>query len=314
VREGKYTSAHVLYEESLLIHRELGDKRGIARTLLNLASLLYVSQGDQTALHTLLDDALMHFQEIGEKVGIANTYTLRGQLALTQGDPATAHLWLEKSIRLYRETGHQKDLAESLALLARVCLTLGEHTQARALYEESLALAKPLNYSWLIASCLEGWAVMLIDLDRFAWAVQLWGAAEALRETIRAPMTPVERADYEPRVATIRARLGEDVFSAAWMAGRTMTPEQALSIDQQARASLPTRISPSSSLPVSAGLTARELEVLHLVASGMTNTQIAQKLVLSEKTVATHLTHIFNKTMSENRAGAVAFAIRHGLV
>ena len=314
VREGKYASAYALYEESLLIHRELGDKRGIARTLLNLASLLYVSQGDQAAIHTLLDDALTHFQEIGEKVGLANTYTLRGQVALTQDDPATAHLWLEKGIRLYRETGHQKDLAESLALLARVCLALGEHTQARALYEESLALAKPLNYSWLIASCLEGWAVMLVDMEQFAWATQLWGSAEALRKTIKVSMTPVERADYEPRVATVRARLGEGAFFAAWAEGRAMTPEQALSVNRQARASLPAGMPHPSSLSVSAGLTARELEVLHLVASGMTNTQIARKLVLSEKTVATHLTHIFNKTMSENRAGAVAFAIRHGLV
>ena len=62
-----------------------------------------------------------------------------------------------------------------------------------------------------------------------------------------------------------------------------------------------------------AGLTAREVEVLRLVVRGMTNTQIAQELVLSKKTVATHLTHIFNKTNSENRAAAVAFAMRHGL-
>jgi DNA-binding NarL/FixJ family response regulator len=46
----------------------------------------------------------------------------------------------------------------------------------------------------------------------------------------------------------------------------------------------------------------------------MTNTRIAHELVVSEKTVATHLTHIFNKTNSENRAAATAFAIRHGLV
>jgi DNA-binding NarL/FixJ family response regulator len=93
-----------------------------------------------------------------------------------------------------------------------------------------------------------------------------------------------------------------------------MTPEQALAVDRQTRASLSNGNVFPSSLADAAGLTARELEVLHLVASGLTNTQIAQKLVLSEKTVATHLTHIFNKTMSENRAGAVAFAIRHGLV
>ncbi len=310
-REGKYASAYASYEESLLIHREAGDKRGIARTLLNLASLLYVSQGDQATLHALLEESLAHFEELGEKVGIANCYTLLGQLAFSQNDPAAARLWLEKSIKLYRETGHQKDLAESLALLARVFLALGDHIQTRALYEESLALARTLNHSWLIASCLEGWAAMLAEQERFAWAVQLWGAAEALRESIRVPMHPVERADYERRVAATRARLGEEIFSAVWAEGRTMMPEQALSVDRQARASLPTRaVHP----PGSAGLTARELEVLHLVASGMTNTQIAQKLVLSEKTVATHLTHIFHKTMSENRAGAVAFAIRHGLV
>jgi DNA-binding NarL/FixJ family response regulator len=56
------------------------------------------------------------------------------------------------------------------------------------------------------------------------------------------------------------------------------------------------------------------VEVLRLVARGLTNAQIAKALVLSEKTVATHLVHIVNKTKSENRASATAFSIRHGLV
>ena len=50
-----------------------------------------------------------------------------------------------------------------------------------------------------------------------------------------------------------------------------------------------------------------------LVAAGMSNRQIAQELALSESTVAKHLTSIFNKTASENRAAAAAFAIRHDL-
>jgi DNA-binding NarL/FixJ family response regulator len=53
--------------------------------------------------------------------------------------------------------------------------------------------------------------------------------------------------------------------------------------------------------------------VLRLVARGRTNTDIADELGLSEKTIAHHLTHIFNKTGSENRVAAAAFAIRHGL-
>ena len=62
-----------------------------------------------------------------------------------------------------------------------------------------------------------------------------------------------------------------------------------------------------------AGLTDREVEVLNLVAQGRTNRVIAVALVLSEKTVARHLTTIFSKIGVENRSGAVAFALRHGL-
>lgn len=63
-----------------------------------------------------------------------------------------------------------------------------------------------------------------------------------------------------------------------------------------------------------AGLSEREVEVLRLVASGKSNREIAEILVLSEKTVANHLTHIFNKTTTDNRAAATAFAIRNGVV
>jgi DNA-binding NarL/FixJ family response regulator len=53
---------------------------------------------------------------------------------------------------------------------------------------------------------------------------------------------------------------------------------------------------------------------LRLVSQGKTNREIAQDLVLSERTVINHLSHIFSKTGAENRAGATAYAIRHGLV
>lgn len=62
-----------------------------------------------------------------------------------------------------------------------------------------------------------------------------------------------------------------------------------------------------------AGLSAREAEVLRLVSAGMSNREIAQALFLSENTVAKHLTSIFNKTGSENRAAAATFAARQGL-
>lgn len=63
-----------------------------------------------------------------------------------------------------------------------------------------------------------------------------------------------------------------------------------------------------------APLSERELEVLRLVARGKTNRQIAEELVISERTVINHLSHILIKTGAENRAAATAYALRHGLI
>jgi DNA-binding NarL/FixJ family response regulator len=61
------------------------------------------------------------------------------------------------------------------------------------------------------------------------------------------------------------------------------------------------------------GLTAREVQVLRLVAGGKSNREIASELVLSERTVARHVTNIYRKTGANSRADATAYAFRHGL-
>jgi DNA-binding NarL/FixJ family response regulator len=66
--------------------------------------------------------------------------------------------------------------------------------------------------------------------------------------------------------------------------------------------------------PLPGGLTEREAEVLRLVASGVGNRQIAEELVLSEKTVARHLSNIFVKIGVSSRAAATAYAFEQGLV
>ena len=76
---------------------------------------------------------------------------------------------------------------------------------------------------------------------------------------------------------------------------------------------LATETAPAGQRPLPDGLTAREAEVLRLVASGRTNGEIADLLVVSVRTVETHLTHAYTKIGARNRADATAYALRRGL-
>jgi len=111
-------------------------------------------------------------------------------------------------------------------------------------------------------------------------------------------------------VATVRAQLGEEAFAIAWQEGRTMSPEQALAASGELSSS-PTTASPP---PYPDGLTAREVEVLRVVAQGLTNEQVAQRLVISPRTVDTHLTSIYGKIGVTSRVAVTRYAIEHHLV
>ena len=63
-----------------------------------------------------------------------------------------------------------------------------------------------------------------------------------------------------------------------------------------------------------AGLTDREVEVLRVSATGLTKRQMARRLTISEKTVGTHLEHIYSKVGCSSRAAAVLYAMEHGLL
>ncbi len=306
---GEYSRAYTLVEEGLALHQEIENKRGIAFSLIQWARIHFESQDDLAAAHSLLDESRALFKELDDKIGLAYSRSLRGQILLRQGDAAKARLLIEESLMLHRELGAQQGVAESLCQLARVIAVQSDDTTAYALYEESLALARTINLKELIATCLEGLAEVVTTQGNFVWAAQLLGAAEVLREAVSIPVPMVDRANYNHLVTDVCISLGEKVFAAVWVQGRTMTLEHVLATQGREVVLPPTTL--QQTYP--AGLTAREIEVLRLVAKGLTNYEIAKELGLSGKTIAHHLTHIFNKTSSENRTAAVAFAIRHGL-
>jgi DNA-binding NarL/FixJ family response regulator len=110
---------------------------------------------------------------------------------------------------------------------------------------------------------------------------------------------------------TIARRLAE-YFARPAPAPETPADQQAPAEEQETPESATSAASASEKYP--AGLTAREVEVLRLVAQGMTNAQVAQELYLSPRTVHRHLTSIYNKLGTNSRAAAARFASEHGLL
>ena len=104
----------------------------------------------------------------------------------------------------------------------------------------------------------------------------------------------------------MRAQLGDGPFEAAWAAGRTLTLEQAPAV-------LRAPATAASAADRADGLTAREVEVLRLVAEGLTDAQVAERLVLSLRTVHAHLRSIYRKLAVRSRSAATRYAVEHGL-
>jgi predicted ATPase/class 3 adenylate cyclase/DNA-binding CsgD family transcriptional regulator len=317
--QGGYARARALFEESLAMHRASGDMRGIASSLIHLAWVLFVSQGDPATAHSRLQEGLALFRELGDKGNIAWSYSLLGRIVLSQGNTTAGRALLEESMMLSRELGSQWGIAEPLTVLAQEEASQGDLAAARTLYEKSLTIAREWNYKDLLPTCLEGLAAVVGVQGEPAWAAQLWGAAEVLREAMETPIPPIYHADYDRSVAAARAHLGEKAFAAAWAEGRTMTPEQAFAAQGLTTRSVlipveASAVSPMKSTAYPDGLTAREVEVLSLLATGLTDAQIAEHLVLSLHTVHAHLRTIYSKLGVTSRSAATRYAFEHQLV
>jgi len=320
VEQGEYARGHDLLTESVTINRDLGDTRIIAVSLFKLARWSWLSGGDLAQAHTWLDEGLALSREVGDKENIAYGFYLWGMLALSEGDTAGAASRVEQALSLFQEMKQQDGTALSLYAKAQVATVQQNYPHAQELYEQGVKVACELGDTLTIIPGLEGLAAAVAAQGNHVWAAHLWGAAESLRETIGVPLPLVERVSYDRAVASSRTQLGEQAFAPAWAEGRTLSSEQVLATPgrvtppvpiQEEQPSVPTPVSPP---PYPDKLTAREVEVLRVVAQGLTNEQVAERLVISPRTVDTHLTSIYSKIGVTSRVAATRYAIEHHLV
>jgi predicted ATPase/DNA-binding CsgD family transcriptional regulator len=313
--EGRYEQARELLSQSLVLYQELGDQESISWVRYRQARLLFVSQQDLPRARAMAEQSLAYFRQQDSAPLSVLPLGLLGLIRMEQGELQEARLLLEESLALGKQMGVETDTIELRLGLARLLAVQGDVTSARSLYREGLALLFEHNlFKEQIAAGLEGLAIVEVTQNEPRYAARLWGAAETLREAIGAPMYPVCRASYERALAHARTQVGEQAFAAAWAQGRGMTAEQALAAQNPITELLPpVSISPAapSSSPVPAELTRRELDVLRLLAEGLSNAQIATHLVISPRTVDGHLVSIYSKLHVSTRTAAARYAQEH---
>jgi hypothetical protein len=127
-----------------------------------------------------------------------------------------------------RELGDKGGMAWSLHCLGRIAGQRGDWQRAVSRFRESMALRQELGDRRGIVDGLEGLAAAAgaPGRGREEQAARLFGAADALRHAIRAPLPPVQQAERNEQLAALRNSLGEAGFRAAWEAGQALTWEQ----------------------------------------------------------------------------------------
>jgi predicted ATPase/DNA-binding CsgD family transcriptional regulator len=297
------------FSESLAIFRELGAEHDVTRALSGLGRVA-LDQGKLDEAEEFYTQALVIRRRSGTDATIASALNNLGLVAMKKGEYARAEALLEESVTLIKRSGDTSHIGLIVDNLARVLLRQGEYERAKGLLMESLDIQVAVAYRWGIGYCLFGLAEAALGQGQPQRAARLLGAADAIFTDVAARMDPSDKEEYEQCIAGARRRLGEDTFNTCWAEGKSagweavvVAPETEVEVHQEK--------SPS---PAHAILSPRELDVLRLLAEGISDIQIAERLFLSKHTINAHLRNVYSKLGVTSRSAATRYAIEQGIL
>jgi non-specific serine/threonine protein kinase len=313
---GDYERGRELLEEGLRIGREAGDEVIVAEALMQLAGTAW-GMGDIERGNEIYQEGIDLCREAGYTFRLPDFLLSSGYQLILEGDYERGAALNEEAAAVSREHGYKRSLNFALDNQGWASLLRGDLGRAKAFYRESLAVSKELGDEACASESLDGLACVAGAEGEAGRSARLFGAAEALRGTLSEVVafqhTPEEASWRAPSRTSARSRLGQEAWEETLAQGRAMGMKEA--IEYALSAEVPSAAAPERP-PMSeppAGLSAREVEVLGLVATGMTNAQVAEKLFLSPRTVQRHLNSVYRKIGVGSRTAATRFALEHHL-
>jgi predicted ATPase/DNA-binding CsgD family transcriptional regulator len=341
VSTGDVALAERLAVRALEIARPLGDYYAVGLSTCHLAFVKGLA-GDLEAALRIVEPVVRSVEGADHAVFIPRMGSILGMLHLWSGDPEGAIAWFERDVRTADPVpADNLIVARSLPGLAAALRHVGRRDEARTLVDRALALARKLDVPHLVADALEqsglltaaedagaaedlhhealalrvdhGLRTFVVDsLDALAGlacraessaeAVRLLAASDTARRSMGYPRPQIDRPGHDATVDRLRAALGGEAFSDAWAEGAGLSLDDVVAYARRARGA---RARPSTGW---ASLTPTELDVVRLVAEGLTNPEIGARLFISRATVKTHLSHVYAKLDVSNRTELAALA------
>ncbi|MEY9213418.1 tetratricopeptide repeat protein [Thermobifida halotolerans] len=272
--------------ECLEIARRLGD-RLLETHAMELHGQLADAAGDHEGARRWLSSALEVAEETGCGWNSARCHHGLGVLAIREGGYASAEEHLNRALALFTRMRCSLEASRCLAGLGHLAARRGALGSAWEYLSEGVRRSGASGRRLALARALEdlaGFAASEGVTDR---VVLLGAQAEALRQQAAGAPSRSSRVLRE----YVRQRLGDAASAAAWTSARALPLEEALA------AALP-----APPLGDGRALTPREREVAELAGAGMSNREIAVRLVISQATVARHIANIFTKLGISTRA------------
>lgn len=284
---GKRAVAGQRFGECAGLAREAATPFPLALALLGLGRL--AGADDAQAARASLEQALAVARESTLAHIVPRCLVDLGRLAARDDDADGAEQLLVEALQSARQSGDKIGEAHALSELGQTATARGDHQRAGSLHHQALALHANIGDPAGIADSLHALAGTAARHDRFTEAARLLGAAHSIRDTHGyIPATDRQR-EHELHLRMARDGLNQEAFQTAWAQGAALSTEEAIAYATRGRGR---RGRPTKGWDA---LTPAEHRVVALAQQGLTNAQIAQRLLISRRTVDAHLAHVYAK-------------------
>jgi len=322
LRQGQRGAALPLIEQGLGLARRLGEPHLTARLISARSYAAYVA-GDYADTARDAAEAVPLFRQAGDRQMVGTALGNLGYHELAAGDLDAARTHLAESLDIARALNDRDGITYQTFNLGLAEYLGGAPGAAGASFAQSLDLARRMGMKRQTAYALIGLAMADHGGAGHGWSARLHGTADQALADLGETLEPLEGRLADLDRQRRRAAMGADAFEAEYAAGRVLDLAgaaqhalQGLEAGREAPRSGARGSEPDTTVSGMAvtALTPRELDVLKLVAQGLSNPDIARRLFLSEHTVHRHLANILRKLDLSSRAAAAAWGTRAGLI